>query len=998
LFLMPGLYRVAAQSPWIAIPAIAAGFAAELWLMVRLLRWWRFRPDLSRGTDVLWLATAALVSAAIPGMVAMPIVYWPESLSPLKFAQACGMWWLMHTVSIVAFTPACLAAAQGPPRHAADYAALAAMGVFAAGCTSVGFELWRPVAQLPNPLIYVGIPVFILAPLCCGSRGAAVVTVITSLTAGGATTLGVGPFADPDPLNANFALNFFLMTLSLTSYSVGSVVNERMQTLERLEIGHSLLAKAEEIAGVGSWQYDAVTHAEQWSEQFFRLLGLAPGEVTPDIRLFRERFIVEKDRPRFVEDWESFVRTGQPDRFELRIIRADGKERVLASQADRLVDYRGVPVRFVGTIRDITERRQAMEERQRMQELLNKAEELANLGSWEMDGDGFMPRWSDNMYRICGVERGDFDGPFESFLQRFVHPDDREGLLAAFRDFAQGRGRNWAEFRLIRADGEVRDVLAQAQVIRVENGQLVRCYGTTTDITERKQAERRLKESEHRYRLLADHSGDMIARIRADGTLSYVSPACEKILGYRPEDVLGRRVIEIIAPADREHVLEMMQALLAGDDRPSVPFRGLRKDGVEVWLESRAELLIDDAGGRELLTVTRDITERLRLEEQVAQAQRLEAIGRLAGGIAHDFNNILTVINGYAEILEARFPADDPASKYVASILEASRRAASLTRQLLTYSRKQLVSRGRVNLNDVIGKMETLLRPLMGEDIELICRLNPEIGPIEGDVNQLEQLVMNLAINARDAMPQGGRLVLQTEPATFAVWELRPANLPAGRYVKLEVSDTGIGMDETVRAQLFEPFFTTKGSDQGTGLGLATVYATVEQCGGGIHVDSTPGAGTRFEIFFPCRDLPGAAAAERFEPRAGPVNHPEQRILVVEDDPSVRSLVELTLKKARYRVVAAANGDEALSLAGAADPPFDLLLTDVVMRGMNGRELADELRRRQPDLPVIFMSGHTEDSVVRRGVLNHEVTLLQKPFTAEELMGCIHQALSERMT
>lgn len=973
----------------------AAALTMELWLTVLLLRLWRFRSDLSRGKDALLLVFAAFAGTAAAAWLVTPLAQIGLAGSLRQVAEACGVWWLMNFVSLVVFTPAWLSSRKGPSDRAFDLPVLIPFGLTALVCTVIGFRIWRPLPDMPNPLIYLGAPAFIMAPLFCGARGAAVVTVIAGLTAAHATAIGTGPFRSSDANMANLRLNLFLFSLGMTTYTVGTFINERKLNLLRLEFGHSLLGKAEEIAGIGSWQFDIVTQVETWSDHFYRLLGLLPGEMSPDIRRFQERFVVAEDRERFAENWESFVRTGQPDRIEFRILRADGRERIIVGQANLQRDRRGKPIRFVGTIRDVTERRRAMEERQRMQELLNKAEELAHLGSWEMDGAGFMPRWSDNMYRICGVERGDFDGQFESFLQRFVHPDDRARLLTTFRDFAQSRGQDWAEFRLIRSDGEVREVIAQAQVVRMENGQLVRCYGTTTDVTERKRAERQLRESEQRYKLLANNSSDMIARIRQDCTLAYISPAVSKVLGYEPEDVLNHPMTDLIAPQDREHCREMVSGLLAGEDRASVPFRGLRSDGSEVWLESKAQLLIDEFGTRELLCVTRDITERRRLEEQIAQAQRLEAIGRLAGGIAHDFNNILTVINGYAEILETRFAPDDPASKHVASILEAGRRAAQLTRQLLTYSRRQLVKRGQVNLNDVVGKIELLLRPLMGEDIDLICKLDPQIGMIEGDEIQFEQMVMNLAINARDAMPEGGVLTVQTEHVVFAQWELRPRNLSAGRYVKFVVSDTGVGMDESVRARIFEPFFTTKELGRGTGLGLPTVYATVEQVGGAIEVESAPGEGTTFIMFFPSREArPTKLDAGR--PAALPAStaHPARRILVVEDDPNVRSLVELTLRDANYEVITAGGGAEALGQFGSGDLPFDLLLTDVVMKGMNGRELADRVHRIQPELPVIYMSGHTDDSVVRRGVMNDEMTLLHKPFTAAELMSRVELTLA----
>ncbi|MFO0917527.1 MAG: PAS domain-containing protein [Planctomycetaceae bacterium] len=996
MVLIPEIRTDVVQRPWLAIAVIAGGLAFELWLTPRLLRLWGFQIDLPRRNDMLLLLGAAFVSTAISGGIIMPVVYWPEEISQVDFLQACGMWWLMHFASMMVFSPAFLTWRLGANYTLREVLALTGLTLMTALCTSVGFELWPALSRFPNPLIYIGVPVFILAPLWWGARGAGVVTVTTSLMAAYATSRGLSPFAGPDVVEANYSLNVFLASLAVTTYSVGSFVTERQTALQRLRIEHALLSKAEEVAGVGSWQFDVRSRTEQWSEQFFRLLGLIPQEIPPDFVAFRERFIVPEDRQRFVEAWDSFVQTGQPDRIELRIVRADGRERMLVAQANTQRNSRGQPLRYVGTMRDVTERHQALEERRRMQELLNKAEQLAHMGSWEMDASGFVSRWSDNMYRIHGVRPDEFEGTIDAYVRQFIHPDDRQLMHDALNRYWQGGDKNSLEFRIITAGGQVRNMLGQIEIAKRDDRQIVHIVGTCADITERKQAERELQDSEQRYRLLADYSSDMISRIRKDETLAYVSPACLRMLGFTPEELANRPFYDVVHPDDRQLCCDMVRGLMHGDDVFPQPYRGQRKDGSIIWMESRARLLDDNSVESQLLCVTRDITERRRLEDQVAQSQRLEAIGRLAGGIAHDFNNILTVINGYAEILETRFPVDDPAAKHVASILEAGQRAAQMTRQLLTYSRKRLVTHGQVNLNDVVGKLESFLRPLMGEEIELICELDPQLPPVEGDAGQLEQLAMNLAINARDAMPSGGSLTLRTANVVFAPWDVRPSNLLPGRYAALIVADTGHGMDETVRSRLFEPFFTTKRAGEGTGLGLATVYATVQQGGGAIVVYSEPNQGARFEIYFPAREVATTAPPVLLPQKTAVVDSGRQRILVVEDDADVRSLVEMTLTRANFSVITAASGEDAIERVAESESRFDLLLTDVVMKGLNGRELADRLRQGDPRLPVLFMSGHTEDAVLRRGVLNDEFILLNKPFTAGELMDCIQQTLAKR--
>ena len=996
MLLVPELRDLAADSLWISVPALAGVLAFQLWLTAWLLERWNFRIGMERGRDALLFLAAAVIGTALSGWGAIPIFTWPRQHPLAYFVETSLTLWLMHAASVVVFAPAWLAWGNAGNNRGSDSRILAAFGLIVLAASLIEFKFWNPLPGFRNPLIYLGLPIFVLAPLLAGSRGAAVVTVLASLVAGLATAIGQGPFVFADPLEANFRLNSFLAALGLTTYSVAAIVNERRRALSRLEIDHSLLANAEKIAGIGSWQYDVLTGAEQWSDEFYRLLKLIPGEIAPDIRTFQERFVVLEDLERFRRSWDAFIRTGQPSGVEYRVMLADESLRIFRGQAEIQRDHHGTPVRIVGTIRDVTEARRTERLKEQMQVLLTKAEEMAHLGSWEIDGSGNMRMWSENMYRICGVARDQFDGRFATFVERLVHPEDRQQLIRTFQSFADGGEGESGDFRIIRGDGQVRDLHAQVQVFHRQSGQLAGCFGTTTDVTERKQAERRLRESERRYRLLAEHASDMIVCIADDGSLTYVSPASRIILGYEPVEIAGRPFTDLVCSEDRDDCRETMNGLLAAEDRPLTPFRGVRKDGAQVWLESTAQLVVDETGKRELLCVIRDITQRRLWEEQIAEAQRLEAVGRLAGGVAHDFNNILMVINGYAEVLETRFTADDPASKYVASILEAGRRAAHLTQQLLTYSRKQIVTRSQVDFNEVVRKLESFVRPLMGEGIELSCRLDPEIRPVEGDVRQFEQLMMNLAINARDAMPDDGLLTLKTENVVFAQWEMRPGTLRAGRYVKVTVSDTGVGMEDSVRARMFEPFFTTKGEGQGTGLGLATAYATMDQIGGAILVDSAPGKGTRFDLYFPCCEPPAQSTPTVSPPQTSAAgSHPHRRILVVEDDPSVRSLVELTLREARYEVVTASEGNTALGALADAEPPFDLLLTDVVMKGMNGRELAERIRQRHPQLPVIFMSGHTEDSMVRCGVLNDEVKLLYKPFTAAELMGRIQETLSE---
>jgi nitrogen-specific signal transduction histidine kinase len=387
-----------------------------------------------------------------------------------------------------------------------------------------------------------------------------------------------------------------------------------------------------------------------------------------------------------------------------------------------------------------------------------------------------------------------------------------------------------------------------------------------------------------------------------------------------------------------------------------------------------------------------DVTDRVNLEEQLRQSQKLEAIGRLAGGVAHDFNNLLTVVTGYAEILQNRLHADDPVSVEVEHIRKAGERAVSLTRQLLAFSRRQMLQPKVLDLNEVVSEMGNLLRRLIGEDIDLITVLEPKLGRVRADPGQIEQVIVNLSVNARDAMPRGGRLLIETSNVELdEAYARGRVDLVAGRHVVISVSDTGSGMDEATASQVFEPFFTTKRNGEGTGLGLSTVYGIVKQSGGDIWVYSEPDQGTTFKIYLPrLDDLEETGGRDRRP--TGPVGGSET-VLLVEDEGEVRSLARKILEMNGYTVLEAENGDQALALAQRQERPIDLLVTDVVMPGINGRKLAERLTSLRGNIKVLLLSGYTDDALVREGMLDEALPFLEKPFTTLSLIRKVREVL-----
>lgn len=458
----------------------------------------------------------------------------------------------------------------------------------------------------------------------------------------------------------------------------------------------------------------------------------------------------------------------------------------------------------------------------------------------------------------------------------------------------------------------------------------------------------------------------------------------ELITGYRADEIVGRHFSRFCTP---EQSISAVVAPAFCSGRAD----GRRKDGSVFPL--RLDVSEFSCDGRRMLTgIFEDLTDRKKLEEQLRQAQKMEAIGRLAGGVAHDFNNLLTVILGYSELLLTLSPATDPNRSIIADIHHAGERAATLTRQLLAFSRKQVLAPQLLDLNEVIGNTEKMLRRLIGEDIALTTVLAPRLRQVRIDPGQMEQVILNLAVNARDAMPRGGRLTVETRNIKIGSEGLpRHPDRKPGNYVRLAITDTGSGMTPEVQARLFEPFFTTKEPGHGTGLGLATVFGIVKQSEGHISVYSEVGVGTAFEILFPA-----VADAARSEPsRSGlaPVRFGHETVLLVEDEEPVRKIARLALESHGYHVIEAHLGAEALNAVAEHPTPIQLLVTDVVMPEMSGRELAERLRKRHPGLKVLFVSGYTDDAVIRHGILDARDPFLQKPFSPLTLARKVRDVL-----
>ena len=532
----------------------------------------------------------------------------------------------------------------------------------------------------------------------------------------------------------------------------------------------------------------------------------------------------------------------------------------------------------------------------------------------------------------------------------------------------------------VRKDGGTFTAEVESQPVkyRGHDASLAACR----DVTERKHAAEARRESEERYRALFDRSLDCVFLTDFEGHFLDANQAALDLLGYRREDIATVTFQSLLTEDQLPSARRTVEQILAtGRQQNPTEYRLRAKDGRYVSVETQSSLIYREGEAFAIQGIARDISERKRAEEerarlqaQLHQAQKMESIGRLAGGVAHDFNNLLTVINGYSQLMLAKLSAGDPLRAGLAEIHSAGERAAGLTRQLLAFSRKQVLRPRVLDVNRVVEAMQPMLERLVGEDVEVRVALDAGSGTVQADPHQLEQAIMNLAVNARDAMPHGGKLRISTATVDCGA--------RAGRYVMLAVSDSGVGMDEATRQRIFEPFFTTKEAGKGTGLGLSVVQGSVEQSGGHIEVHSEPGRGTTFEIYLPALAV---GVADPGRAPAVPAPGGQETILVVEDQPEVLRFTAAALRSYGYQVIQTAGAGEALLLCEREGDRIDLVLTDVVMPNVSGLELADGLAKLRPGMKVLFMSGYADSLIAHDGVLDGGLHFIEKPFSPEEL-------------
>jgi len=641
---------------------------------------------------------------------------------------------------------------------------------------------------------------------------------------------------------------------------------------------------------------------------------------------------------------------------------------------------------------DVTAQREVAERLRESQERFHRAFEDAPFGMAIVGLDERLLAVNRALCRILGY-------PPEALLALTIpaitHPEDRAAEHEAKARLLAGGGAAFQmEKRYLRADGQVVWGSLSVSAVPGADGLPLYLIGQLEDVTERRRAETALRASEERFRELIERSPDLLAVFDAAGRVAFASPSAADVLGYPLDQIVGRPASDLVAPEDAPRATALLASLARTPGAMErIELRMRRADGALVVFDSLVRNLLHVPAVGGFVVNSRDVSQQRLLEAQFQQAQKLESIGRLAGGVAHDFNNLLVGILGYTEFLEEGIRAGRPSLEDLAEIRRAGERARDLTSQLLAVARRQVSERQVVDLNGVLRDAERLVRRLIGEDVELAVHLEPHLWPVLADPSGLQQVVLNLVVNARDAMPRGGKLTLETANVEL---EERYAHshqdVQPGPYVLLGVSDTGEGMSPEVQAHAFEPFYTTKAPGVGTGLGLATVYGIVKQSGGHVWLYSEPGRGTTFKIYLPRTQEVAVRPPPRQARRA---EAGTETVLVVEDDPSVRELAVRALRAGGYRVLAASSGREALEMDARAGEAIHLLLTDVVMPDLSGKQVADALVARRPGLRVLYASGYTQNTIAHHGVLDAGIRFLAKPFTPGSLLEAVRRVLDQ---
>jgi PAS domain S-box-containing protein len=803
--------------------------------------------------------------------------------------------------------------------------------------------------------------------------------------------------------DARFTLGYSPIKDPTSPTGVGGVFVTAIETTERFTAERALKSSEERYAlalaaatAIGTWDWDIVNDIVVSDAVFAEQYSIAADRAKAGVPLatFVDG-IHPDDRERVAAAINASIAQHRDYESEYRVQKSDGSISWVFARGRCHYDETGKPIRFPGATVDITDRKTAEAELARSEAEFRTFSQAVPNHVWASPPDGRLNWFNDRVYEYSGQEPGTLDG--DNWVA-MVHPNDQQAASESWAASIASGGTYQTEFRLKRADGSYRWHLARALPIRDDVGRIIRWIGTNTDIQDQKASsaalkrlnatleERVARQAAERDRLWQT-SQDLLVVVNRRGIFTAANPAWTSVLGWQPEEVVGQSHLRFVHPDDQPAGRDILKQALDGPIR-AFENRCVHKDGGVRWISWVASW--DDgliyATGRNITAEKAAAAELASTQEALRQSQKMEAVGQLTGGIAHDFNNMLSVVMGSLELLGRRLSEDDERShRYVGAATEGARRAALLTQRLLAFSRQQPLQPEAVDPNKLVAGMSDLLRHSLGTDVRLETVLAGGLWRTHADPNQLENIIVNLAINARDAMPDGGRLTIETQNAHLDErYTSTIAGLKSGQYVLIAVTDTGSGMAPDVLEKAFEPFFTTKAVGKGTGLGLSQVYGFVRQSGGHVRIYTEIGQGTTIKIYLP--RLVDSNDTADIKSDLKPLARGEigEVVLVVEDEPAVRAFSVEALTELGYQVLEADGASAALRLIDA-HPEIMLLFSDVVMPEMNGARLAEEARRRRPDLKILFTTGYTRDAIVHNGVLDPGVALIGKPYTLEAL-------------
>lgn len=767
-----------------------------------------------------------------------------------------------------------------------------------------------------------------------------------------------------------------------------------------LKLIQERLEAAQAHALVGSWELGPNLVGRYWSKQMFTLFHFDPELGVPEVAEYLAR-VHPDDRASLLDAHRDAIERRKSHRMTYRGDVSLGSTRYFEVTIVPEFDEQGKLRRVAGTTQDVTERVLAELEVKRSQARLESAQIHARIGNFEYDPATRATFWSRQLYVLHHLAP-ESAVPAPEAMHELLHPEDREHVAAVIHEAIAGHVTRRVVYRSNPSRGPVSHFELNLAPLLDDRGQLRSLTGTIQDVTEREQTAEALRASEQGLQRLFENSNDLFGILDAEGNQRSLRGPFRSILGYDPAELEGTNAL---AQAHPDDVSGLRRALAVGMAHPGVPqrveYRSRHKLGHWVELEVVGTSWFGDPFIHGIVFNIRQISERKRaeqerskLQEQLQQAIKMEAVGRLAGGVAHDFNNLLTIILGNIDLALDTLKPEDPLALPLTDVNEAATSAASLTRQLLAFSRRQLVEPKVVDLNDLVGNLQKMLGRVIGEDIALELRLSADLGSVRIDPGQFDQVIVNLAVNARDAMPKGGRLTIETSNIELDEDYCRThRDLTPGPFVALAVTDDGEGMTRETLSHIFEPFFTTKPPGAGTGLGLSVIFGVVKQAGGTIETYSELGHGTTFKIYLPRIDAPAQRldqAKVTLEALRG-----TETILLVEDNDNVRELTTIMLGRLGYQILVAANGNQALALLEEKQPAIDLLLTDLVMPEMSGRELSDRVRALYPKIAVLYCSGYTEDTFVRHGLASENLHFIGKPFTLQQLGAKVRRVLDD---